>query len=106
MIITTTNTIEGKKIAEYKGVITSNVIIGVNVLRDIMAGIRDLVGGRSKSYEMKLIDAKRIAMQELEEEAVKIGASGIVGVDFDFETVGANGSMLMVSVSGTAVTLE
>ncbi len=106
MIITTTNTVEGKRITEYKGIITSNVIIGVNVFRDIMAGIRDLVGGRSKSYEMKLVDAKRIAMQELEVEAVKVGANAIVGVDFDFETVGGKGSMLMVSVSGTAIILE
>lgn len=106
MIITTTNKIEGKKVMEYKEIITANVIIGVNVFRDIMAGIRDIVGGRSKSYEIKLIDAKRIAMQELETEAIKLGANAIVGVDFDFETVGGKGSMLMVSVSGTAVVVE
>lgn len=106
MIITTTNTIEGKKIIEYKQIITSHVIIGANVFRDFMASVRDIVGGRSKSYEMKLEDAKRIALDELEKEGVKVGANAIVGVDFDFETVGANGSMLMVSASGTAVTIE
>lgn len=106
MLITTTNTIEGKRVKEYKGIITSNVIIGVNVFRDIMAGIRDLVGGRSKSYEMKLADGKRLALKEIEEEAVKMGANAIIGVDFDFETVGGKGSMLMISVTGTAVILE
>ncbi len=106
MILTTTNTIEGKEIKEYKGIVTSHVIIGANVFRDIMAGIRDIVGGRSKSYEMKLEDAKRIALDELEKEGVTVGADAIVGIDFDFETVGSNGSMLMVSASGTAVTLS
>jgi len=106
MLITTTNTIENKKIKEYKGIVTSHVIIGANVFRDIMAGIRDIVGGRSKSYEMKLEDAKRIALDELEKEGVKVGADSIIGVDFDFETVGANGSMLMVSATGTAVITE
>ena len=106
MIITTTNTVEGKKVIEYKGIITSHVIIGANVFRDIMANIRDIVGGRSKSYEMKLEDAKRIALEELEQEGVKLGVNAIVGVDFDFETIGTNGSMLMVSATGTAVTIE
>lgn len=106
MILTTTNTIEGKEIKEYKGIVTSHVIIGANVFRDIMAGIRDIVGGRSKSYEMKLEDAKRISLDELEKEGVAVGADAIVGIDFDFETVGSNGSMLMVSASGTAVTLS
>ena len=106
MIVTTTNTIEGKKILEYKGIVNSHVIIGANVFRDIMASVRDIVGGRSKSYEMKLEDAKRIALDELEKEGVKLGVNAIIGVDFDFETVGSNGSMLMVSTTGTAVITE
>ena len=106
MLITTTNTIEGKRVSEYKGIVTSHVIIGANVFRDIMASVRDIVGGRSKSYEMKLEDAKRIALSEIEKEGVRVGANAIIGVDFDFETVGGKGSMLMVSATGTAVVLE
>jgi uncharacterized protein YbjQ (UPF0145 family) len=106
MIITTTHTIEGKKIIEYKGIVNSHVIIGANIFRDIMASVRDVVGGRSKSYEMKLEDAKRIALDELEKEAIKLAANGVIGVDFDFETIGSNGSMLMVSTTGTAVITE
>ena len=105
VITTTTPNIEGKKIVEYKGIVHADVIIGVNIIRDIFAGIRDIIGGRSASYEEKLIEGKEMAMQEIIAEAQKLGADAIVGIDFDYETVGANGSMLMVNVSGTAVKL-
>ena len=106
MIKTTTNNIEGKRITEYLGIINSDVIIGANIFSDIFANIRDIVGGRSATYEKKLDEGKQIAMTELEEEARRVGGNAIVGVDFDYETVGAKGSMLMISVSGTAVRVE
>jgi uncharacterized protein YbjQ (UPF0145 family) len=106
MIITTTNTIEGKKVAEYKGIVTGEAIMGINLFKDFFAGIRDIVGGRSEAYERELIRAKEIALQELQERAEKLGANAVLGVDLDYETVGQKGSMLMVSVSGTAVTLK
>ena len=106
MLHTTTSTIDGKKITNYIGVISSDVIIGANVFSDILAGIRDIVGGRSASYEKKFAEGKEMALKELEARAVQLGANAIVGIDFDFETVGGKGSMLMISVSGTAVVLE
>ncbi len=106
MIKTTTSTIEGKKITAYLGVVTADVIIGANIFSDIFAGIRDIVGGRSATYEKKFLEGKTMALKELEEESVQLGANAIVGIDFDYETVGGNGSMLMISVSGTAVTIE
>ncbi len=106
MIKTTTSTIEGKKITAYLGVVTADVIIGANIFSDIFAGIRDIVGGRSATYEKKFLEGKTMALIELEEESVQLGANAIVGIDFDYETVGGNGSMLMISVSGTAVTIE
>lgn len=106
MIHTTTNQIEGKKIAKYLGVITTDVIIGANIISDIFAGIRDVVGGRSATYEKKFAEGKVMALKELEDQAVALGANAIVGIDFDFETIGSGGSMLMISVSGTAVTTE
>lgn len=106
MIHTTTNIIEGKKVTAYRGVITADVIIGANIISDIFAGIRDIVGGRSATYEKKFAEGKAMALKELEEQAAALGANAIVGIDFDFETIGSGGSMLMISVSGTAVTVE
>ncbi|MDQ5893268.1 MAG: hypothetical protein QG640_280 [Patescibacteria group bacterium] len=106
MIQTTTSIIEGKKITQYLGVISADVIIGANIFSDLFAAVRDVVGGRSATYEKKLAEGKAMAMKELEEEAQKLGANAIVGIDFDFETVGAKGSMLMITVTGTAVKLE
>jgi uncharacterized protein YbjQ (UPF0145 family) len=106
MIITTTPSIEGKKIQKYLGVITGEAILGVNIFKDIFAGIRDIVGGRSAAYEEELQKAREIAMAEIAQRAADRGANAVVGVDLDYETVGAQGSMLMVSVSGTAVFVE
>jgi uncharacterized protein YbjQ (UPF0145 family) len=106
MIHTTTPSIEGKKITAYLGIVTADVIIGANIFSDFMAGIRDIVGGRSATYEKKLAEGKRMAIAELEEEAQLLGADAIVGVDLDYETVGGKGSMLMIAISGTAVKVE
>ena len=105
MIITTTPQIEGRSIREYKGVVTGETIIGANFFKDLFAGIRDIVGGRAGSYEKVLREAKDTSMQEMMERARDMGANAIVGVDIDYETIGANGSMLMVAVSGTAVVI-
>ncbi|MCR5470946.1 MAG: heavy metal-binding domain-containing protein [Prevotella sp.] len=105
MILSTTPTIEGHTIREYKGVVTSETIIGANLVKDIFAGIRDLVGGRSGSYEQVLREAKETSMQEMMDRAKAMGANAIVGIDIDYETIGAKGSMLMVSTSGTAVVI-
>lgn len=106
MIITTTHSIEGKKITEYLGMVTGEAILGANVFRDFFAGIRDIVGGRSAAYEGELRKAREIATGELEDRARELGANAIIGVDIDYETVGAQGGMLMVSISGTAVSFE
>lgn len=106
MIITTTPTIEGKRIVAYHGIVSGETIVGANFMKDFFAGIRDIVGGRSGSYEKVLRKAKQTAMQEMQEQARETGANAVVGVDFDYETVGASGSMLMVTVTGTAVTIE
>lgn len=103
MIITTTPTIEGYPIREYKGIVVGEAIMGANFVRDIFASITDIVGGRSGAYESKLADARATAMREIEEEARRVGANAVVGVDLDYEVVGD--SMLMVSVSGTAVVI-
>ena len=105
MILSTTPTIEGHTIREYKGVVTSEIIIGANLVKDVFAGIRDLVGGRSGSYEQVLREAKDTSMREMMERAKAMGANAIVGIDIDYETIGAKGSMLMVSTSGTAVVI-
>ncbi len=105
MILSTTPQIEGHTIREYKGVVTGETIIGANVFRDFMAGIRDIVGGRSASYEKVLAEAKDTSMQEMMQRAQALGANAIVGIDIDYETIGANGSMLMVATSGTAVVI-
>ena len=105
MIVTTTPTIEGHPIREYKGLVTGETIIGANFVKDFFANIRDIVGGRSSSYESVLREAKDIAMSEMQERAQVMGANAIVGVDLDYEALGANGSMLMVTASGTAVVI-
>ena len=106
MITTTTPTIEGKRIVRYMGIVTGETIFGTNVFRDFMASIRDIVGGRSGSYEEVLRKGKDEAIREMESRAAALGANAIVGVDLDYETVGQNGSMLMVTCSGTAVWVE
>ena len=103
MIMTKTNNLEGKVINQYLGIITGEAILGANIFKDFFAGIRDIVGGRSASYEKELKEARRIAFSELEEKAFQLGANAIIGIDVDYETIGDTGSMLMVSVTGTAV---
>ena len=103
MTLTTTPTIEGKTISKYHGVVTGEAILGANVFKDFFAGIRDIVGGRSAAYEKELAKAREIAFAEMTEAAEQMGANAVVGIDIDYETVGT-GSMLMVTVSGTAVT--
>jgi uncharacterized protein YbjQ (UPF0145 family) len=105
MILSTTPQIEGHTIREYKGVVTGETIIGANIFKDFFAGIRDIVGGRSSSYEKVLIEAKDTSLQEMMKRAQALGANAIVGIDIDYETIGANGSMLMVATSGTAVVI-
>ena len=105
MIVTTTNSVEGRKIRDYKGVVAGEAILGAHVFRDLFAGIRDIVGGRSGAYEKSLREARAIAFRELEEEAERLGADAVVGVDIDYEVIGERGSMMMVTASGTAVTL-
>ncbi|MBR5062795.1 MAG: heavy metal-binding domain-containing protein [Prevotella sp.] len=105
MILTTTPTIEGRPIRDYKGVVTGETIIGANFFKDFMAGIRDIVGGRSGAYEKVLREAKDSSMKEMEERAAAMGANAVVGIDIDYETIGQGNSMLMVAVSGTAVVL-
>lgn len=103
MILTTTNTIETNQIKDYLGIVTGETIIGANIFKDFFAGIRDIVGGRSSSYEGVLREAKDTALREMEEQAKRLGATAVIGVDLDYETVGSNGGMLMVTASGTAV---
>lgn len=103
MLLSTTPTIEGQTIREYRGIVTGETIIGANVFKDFFAGIRDIIGGRSGSYEKVLREAKDTALAEMQERAAAIGANAVVGIDIDYETVGQSGSMLMVAVSGTAV---
>jgi uncharacterized protein YbjQ (UPF0145 family) len=105
MIVATTPNVEGRSIRQYHGVVTGEAILGANLFRDLFAGIRDIVGGRTASYEKVLRDARETALAEMKEAAAALGANAVVGVDIDYETVGGQGSMLMVSVSGTAVTL-
>ena len=105
MIVSTTNTIEGSPVKDYLGIVTGETIIGANIFKDLFASIRDIVGGRSGSYERVLREAKDTALREMTENAAKLGASAIVGIDLDYETVGKNGGMLMVTASGTAVKL-
>ena len=106
MILTTTPTIEGRTIVEYKGVVFGEVIAGVDFLRDIAASIRNIVGGRSVSYEEELINAREQAMDEMRQRAQSMGADAVVGIDIDYEVLGSNNGMLMVTASGTAVRLR
>jgi uncharacterized protein YbjQ (UPF0145 family) len=106
MIISTTPTIEGHKIARYAGIVSGEAIIGANVISDFFARVRDIVGGRAGAYESKLVDAREIALQDMEAAAAKLGANAVVGVDLDYEVLGQDNGMLMVTVSGTAVVLE
>ena len=105
MILSTTPTIEGHPIREYKGVVTGETIIGANMFKDLFAGIRDIVGGRAGSYEKVLREAKDTSLNEMMVRANAMGANAIVGIDIDYETVGSGGSMLMVATSGTAVVI-
>ena len=105
MILSTTPQIEGYNIREYKGIVTVETIIGANFMKDIFAGIRDIVGGRSASYEKVLRQAKDTSMQEMMERAQAMGANAIVGIDIDYETIGESNSMLMLATSGTAVVI-
>lgn len=102
MLVTTTNTIEGSSL-DYKGLVTGEAILGANVFKDFFAGIRDIVGGRSGAYEEELAKARKIALDEMCQQARAMGANAVIGVDLDYETVGQNGSMLMVTATGTAV---
>jgi uncharacterized protein YbjQ (UPF0145 family) len=105
MLLSTTPQIEGHPIREYKGVVTGETIIGANVVKDLFAGIRDIVGGRAGSYEKVLIEAKDTSIREMMQRAEALGANAIVGIDIDYETIGGSGSMLMVATSGTAVVI-
>ena len=105
MLLFTTPILEGHPVRQYLGIVTAETIIGANFLRDLAANVRDFFGGRSQSYEDVLIEAKHTALKELEERAARMGANAVVGVDLDYETVGANGSMLMVVASGSAVVI-
>ena len=106
MLITTTSTVEGRPVKKYCGVVAGEAILGANIFKDLFAGIRDLVGGRSAAYEAELQRARDIALAELEERAKEAGANAVVGVDLDYEVLGTGNSMLMVSASGTAVVLS
>ena len=107
MIIATTNTIEGHRVVDYRGVVRGEAILGANIFRDFFAGIRDIVGGRSGAYEKSLREARSIALAEMEDEARRLGGNAVIGVDLDYENIAAgSGSMLMVSASGTAVVIE
>jgi uncharacterized protein YbjQ (UPF0145 family) len=106
MLVTTTPTVEGRKITKYCGIVTGEAILGANVFKDLFAGIRDIVGGCSATYERELQRARDIALAELQERAGQMGANAVVGIDLDYEVLGQSNGMLMVSASGTAVVLE
>ena len=106
MLVTTTPNIEGKRISKYFGIVTGEAILGANVFKDVFAGIRDIVGGRSATYEKELQRARDMALAEIESKAQALGANAVIGVDLDYEVLGANNGMLMVSASGTAVMAE
>lgn len=106
MIVTTTSSIEGKSITRYCGIVTGEAVLGANLFKDLFAGIRDLVGGRSATYEKELQRARDVALRELEERAASLGANAVVGIDLDYEVLGQTNGMLMVSATGTAVVVE
>ena len=103
MLLTTTPNIQGREITQYFGIVSGETIIGANLFKDFFAGIRDIVGGRASSYESVLREAKESALQEMSDQAARMGANAVIGIDLDYETVGANGSMLVVTAAGTAV---
>ena len=103
VIVTTTPSIEGKAITSYRGIVTGEAIMGANIFKDLFAGVRDIVGGRSATYEKELRRARELAIAEMQNSAAELGANAVVGIDIDYETMGSNGAMLMVTVSGTAV---
>ncbi len=103
MILTTTSHLDGRPIDRYLGIVSGEAIMGANIFRDVFAGVRDVIGGRSGAYEKELRKAKDIAIQEMTEQATALSANAIIGIDLDYETLGANGGMLMVTASGTAV---
>ena len=106
MIVTTTPSVEGRRITEYKGVVFGEVIVGVNFVKDFVAGLSNFFGGRSGTYEEELINARQQALDEMEQRAAQLGADAVVGVDIDYEVLGADNGMLMVTASGTAVRLD
>lgn len=106
VVLSTTPSIDGKRITKYCGIVTGEAILGANIFKDLFAGIRDIVGGRSATYERELRTARELALQEIAGAAGELGANAVVGIDLDYETVGGQGSMLMVTVSGTAVVVE
>ena len=106
MLMTTTPTVQGRTITHYRGIVVGEAIMGANLFKDLFAGIRDVIGGRAGAYEKELAKARQVAFSELEDNARALGGNGVVGIDLDYEVVGEKGSMLMVSISGTAVTLE
>jgi uncharacterized protein YbjQ (UPF0145 family) len=105
MILTTTPGVEGRRVVEYCGIVTGEAILGANIFRDLFAGIRDIVGGRSGAYEAALREARETALGEMEQEARRLGGDAVIGIDLDYEVVGKDSGMLMVSASGTAVRL-
>lgn len=106
MLLTTTSSIEGQRITKYLGIVNGEAIIGANLVKDFFAGIRDVVGGRSGAYEQGLREAKSIALKEMMDQAQRLGANAVIGVDLDYQTIGSNGAMLMVSANGTAVIIQ
>jgi len=106
MIVTTTDSLEGRKIVSYKGIVAGECILGSNIIKDFFAGIRDVVGGRSGSYEKVLADGREIAMRDMMAEAAAVGANAVIGVDLDYEVLGKENGMLMVCANGTAVVIE
>ncbi|WP_350283666.1 heavy metal-binding domain-containing protein [Nitrosomonas sp.] len=106
MLLTTTSIIDGRRITHYYGIVAGEAVLGANVLKDLFAGIRDFIGGRSATYEKELQRAREIALEELQENAHKLGANAVIGIDIDYEVLGKENGMLMVSVSGTAVFVE
>lgn len=105
MLMTTTSVVQGKDVKTYHGIVSAEVIVGANIFKDLFAAIRDIVGGRSAAYERELKRARDLALKDIEDQAYALGANAIIGIDIDYETVGGKGSMLMVSVTGTAVTI-
>ena len=103
MIITTTNSVEGREVTEYLGIVGGDAIVGAHIFKDLFGAIRDIVGGRAEAYEKTLRDSKALALKDMEEQAAELGADAILGVDLDYEVLGQSNGMLMVSANGTAV---